>query len=151
VSINPERIDRWMKNIDDHGVSTETLQSIGREGVLERVMVMFPRFKELQKSYLESFSDCRNYSTMRDILKRHIDAGAVEEHADRYTITKLGVIWICNLQTDYMRPSFNMLGKVLIKVLSDKPKNFGCEERFTVNPLTQFIANNVDRYPKLMK
>jgi coproporphyrinogen III oxidase-like Fe-S oxidoreductase len=151
VSINPERIDRWMKNIDDHGVSTETLQTIGREGVLERVMVMFPRFKELKKSYLESFSDCRNYSKMCDILKRHIDAGAVEEHADRYTITKLGVIWICNLQTDYMRPSFNMLGKVLIKVLSDKPKNFGCEERFTVNPLTQFIANNVDRYPKLMK
>jgi hypothetical protein len=50
-----------------------------------------------------------------------------------------------------MRPSFNMLGKVLINVLSDKPKNFGCQERFTVNPLTQFIANNIDRYPKLMK
>jgi hypothetical protein len=50
-----------------------------------------------------------------------------------------------------MRPSFNMLGKVLIKVLSDKPKNFGCEERFKINPMTQFIANNIDRYPKLMK
>jgi coproporphyrinogen III oxidase-like Fe-S oxidoreductase len=151
VSINPERIDRWMKNIDDHGVSTETMQSIGREGVLERVMVMFPRYKELTKSYLESFSDCRNYGKMREILERHVDAGVVVEHGDRYTIDKLGVIWICNLQTDYMRPSFNMLGKVLIKVLSDKPKNFGCEERFKVNPLTQFIANNIDRYPKLMK
>jgi hypothetical protein len=44
---------------------------------------------------------------------------------------------------------FDMLGKVLIKVLSDKPKNFGCEERFKVNPLTQFIANNIDRYERL--
>jgi coproporphyrinogen III oxidase-like Fe-S oxidoreductase len=151
VSINPDRIDTWMKNIDTHGVSTETLQSIGREGVLERVMVMFPRYKELSKAYLSSFSDAKNYEKMLSILRRHVDAGVVEEHDDRYTINKLGVIWICNLQTDYMRPSFNMLGKVLIKVLSDKPKNFGCEERFTVNPLTQFIANNIDRYPKLMK
>jgi len=151
VSINPDKIDRWMKNIDDHGVSTETLQSIGREGVLERVMVMFPRYKELTKTYLDEFSDAKNYGKMKTILRKHVDAGVVEEHDDRYTINKLGVIWICNLQTDYMRPSFNTLGKVLIKVLSDKPKNFGCEERFTVNPLTQFIANNIERYPKLMK
>ena len=151
VGINPENVDRWMKNIDDHGVSTETLQSIGREGVLERVMVMFPRYKELKKSYLAEFSDCANFEKMYRILKRHVDVGVVEEHSDRFTINKLGVIWICNLQTDYMRPSFNMLGKVLIKVLSDKPKNFGCAERFTVNPLTQFIANNIERYPKLMK
>ena len=151
VGINPDRIDRWMKNIDDHGVSTETLQTIGREGVLERVMVMFPRYKELTKAYFESFTDAKNFGTMRSILRKHIDAGIVEEHADRYTMTKLGVIWICNTQTDYMKPSFNTLGKVLIKVLSDKPKNFGCEERFKVNPLTQFIANNIDRYPKLMK
>ena len=151
VSINPDKIDRWMKNIDEHGVSTETLQSIGREGVLERVMVMFPRYKELEKSYFESFSDARNFGTMRSILRKHIENGIVEEHADRYTMTKLGVIWICNAQTDFMKPSFNTLGKVLIKVLSDKPKNFGCEERFKVNPLTQFIANNIDRYPKLMK
>ena len=67
----------------------------------------------------------------------------IEKHADRYTI--------CNLQTDYIRPSFNMLGNVLIKVLSEKPKNFNNEERFKVNPLTQFIANNIDKYPKLMK
>ena len=96
-------------------------------------------------------SDAPNYDKMCDILEKHIKAGVVDEQADRYTINKLGVIWICNLQTDYMKPSFNMLGKVLIKVLSDKPKNFGCEQRFTVNPLTQFIANNIDRYPKLMK
>ena len=151
VGINPEHVDRWMKNIDDHGVSTETLQSIGREGVLERVMVMFPRYKELTKAYLAEFRDAQNYGRMREILQRHIDAGVVEEHDDRYTVTKLGVIWICNLQTDYMRPSFNTLGKVLIKVLSDKPKNFGSTQRFKVNPLTQFIANNIDRYPKLMK
>jgi oxygen-independent coproporphyrinogen-3 oxidase len=151
VSINPDKIDRWMKNIDDHGVSTETLQTIGREGVLERVMVMFPRFKELTKAYFESFSDAKNFGRMKSILKRHIDAGVVEEHADRYTINKLGVIWICNLQTDYMKPSFNTLGKVLIKVLSEKPKNFGNEERFHINPLTQFIANNIEKYPKLMK
>ena len=151
VSINPDKIDRWMKNIDDHGVSTETVQSIGREGVLERVMVMFPRFKELKKDYLESFSDCKNFGKMKSILKKHVEVGVVEEHADRYTINKLGVIWICNLQTDYMKPSFNTLGKVLIKVLSEKPKNFDNEERFHVNPLTQFIANNIEKYPKLMK
>ncbi len=151
VSINPDKIETWMKNIDQHGVSTETLQSIGREGVLERIMVMFPRYKELSKAYLAEFSDAPNFDKMCSILEKHIAAGVVDEHDDRYTINKLGVIWICNLQTDYMRPSFNMLGKVLIKVLSDKPKNFGCEQRFKVNPLTQFIANNVDRYPKLMK
>lgn len=33
VGINPEKVDTWMKNIDEHGVSTETLQTIGREGV----------------------------------------------------------------------------------------------------------------------
>jgi hypothetical protein len=140
-----------MKNIDEHGVSTETLQPIGREGVLERIMVMFPRYKELAKDYLAGFSDAKNFGTMKSILRKHVAAGVVDEHEDRFTVNKLGVIWICNLQTDYMRPSFNMLGKVLIKVLSDKPKNFGCQDRFTVNPMTQFIANNIDRYPKLMK
>jgi len=114
-------------------------------------MVMFPRYKELKKDYLESFSDCKNFGKMKSILKKHIDVGVVEEEADRYTINKLGVIWICNLQTDYMKPSFNTLGKVLIKVLSEKPKNFDSEERFHVNPLTQFIANNIEKYPKLMK
>jgi hypothetical protein len=140
-----------MKNIDEHGVSTENLQSIGREGILERVMVMFPRYKELTKEYLSEFSDAKNFDKMQSILRKHIDAGVVEEHADRYTINKLGVIWICNLQTDYMRPSFNMLGTVLTKVLSEKPKNFDNEERFKVNTLTKFIANNIDKYPKLMK
>ena len=151
VSINPDKVDRWMKNIDEHGVSTETLQSIGRDGVLERIMVMFPRYKELMKDDLAGFSDTKNFAKMRSILKKHIDVGVVEEHDDRYTINKLGVIWICNLQTDYMRPSFNTVGKVLIKVLSEKPKNFDNAARFNVNPLTQFIANNIEKYPKLMK
>jgi len=140
-----------MKNIDEHGVSTETLQGIGREGILERTMVMFPRYKELTKEYLAEFSDTKNFGKMKSILRKHIEAGVIEEHADRYTINKLGVIWICNLQTNYIRPSFNMLGNVLTKVLSEKPKNFNNEERFKVNPLTQFIANNIDKYPKLMK
>jgi oxygen-independent coproporphyrinogen III oxidase len=151
VGINPDKIERWMKNIDDYGVSTETLQSIGREGVLERIMVMFPRYKELTKAYFSEFSDVSNFEKMRSILQKHIEAGVVDEHEDRYTINKLGVIWICNLQTDYMKPSFNMLGKVLVKVLSEKPKNFDNEERFKVNAFTQFIANNLDKYPKLMK
>ena len=151
VGINPDKIDRWMKNIDEHGVSTETLQSIGREGVFERIMVMFPRYKELTKAYLDEFSDTRNFKALTAILKRHVDAGVVDEHDDRYTVNKLGVIWICNLQTDYMQPSFNMLGKVLIKVLSEQPKNFDSAQRFKINPLTQFIAKNVDKYPKLMK
>jgi oxygen-independent coproporphyrinogen-3 oxidase len=151
VSINPEKVDRWMKNIDEHGVSTETLQSIGREGTLERIMVMFPRYKEITKAYLQEFTDTKNFGKMISILEKHIDAGVVEEHDDRFTINKLGVIWICNLQTDYMKPSFNMLGSVLTKYLSEKPKNFGNEERFKVNALTQFIANNIEKYPKLMK
>ena len=151
VSINPEKVDRWMKNIDEYGVSTENLQSIGREGVLERIMVMFPRYKEITKAYLDEFRDVRSFDTMTNILEKHIAAGVVEEHPDRYTVNKLGVLWICNLQTDYMQPSFNMLGKVLTKVLSEKRKNFDNEARFKVNPLTQFIANNIDRYPKLMK
>lgn len=151
VSINPDKVNTWMKNIDDHGVSTETLQSIGREGVLERVMVMFPRYKEITKDYLEQFSDAKNFGKMKSILQRHVDAGVVDEHHDRFTVNKLGVIWICNMQTDYMRPSFNTLGTVLTKVLSEKPKNFDTTERFKVNPLTQFIANNLDKYPKLMK
>src|SRR5438093_6653705 len=151
VSINPEKVDRWMKNIDEHGVSTENLQSIGREGILERIMVMFPRYKELTKEYLEEFSDTGNFGKMKSILRSHIQAGVVEEHADRYTINKLGVIWICNLQTDFMRPSFNLLGKVLTKALSEKPKNFDNEVRFKVYRLTTFIANNIEKYPKLMK
>ena len=40
---------------------------------------------------------------------------------------------------------------VLVNVLSEKRKNFDSEQRFKVNPLTQFIANNIDKYPKLMK
>ena len=151
VGINPDKVDTWMKNIDEHGVSTETLQSIGREGVLERLMVMFPRYKELLKRDLDSFRDAKNFDRLHGILKSHIDAGVVDEHDDRYTVNKLGVIWICNLQTDYMRPSFNMLGNVLVNVLSEKKKNFDSEQRFKVNPLTQFIANNIEKYPKLMK
>ncbi len=151
VGINPDKVERWMQNIDEHGVSTETLQSIGREGVFDRIMVMFPRYKELSKAYLEEFSDTPNFGRLTGILKKHVDVGVVDEHDDRYTVNKLGVIWICNLQTDYMRPSLNMLGKVLLKALSDKPKNFDNPERFKVNMLTQFIANNIDKYPKLMK
>jgi hypothetical protein len=49
------------------------------------------------------------------------------------------------------RESNNTLGKVLITVLSSKPKDFANEERFTVKPLMQFIANNIEKYPKLMK
>jgi len=49
------------------------------------------------------------------------------------------------------RESNNTRGKVLITVLSSKPKDFANEERFTVKPLMQFIANNIEKYPKLMK
>ena len=71
VSINPEKVDKWMKNIDEHGVSTETLQGIGREGILERIMVMFPRYKELTKEYLAEFSDTKNFGKMKSILRKH--------------------------------------------------------------------------------
>jgi len=151
VSINPEKVDVWMKNIDEHGVSTETLQSIGREGILERLMVMFPRYKEINKTYLSEFSDTRNFERLMNILQKHVKAGVVEEHEVRFTVNKLGVIWICNLQTDYMRPSFNVLGNVLTNVLSESRNRFDSEQRFKVNTLTQFIANNIEKYPKLMK
>ena len=151
VSINPDKVDRWMKNIDEHGVSTETIQSIGREGVLDRIMVMFPRFKEISKEYLGQYSDTENYGRVWKTLQDHVKAGVIEEHDDRFIVNKLGVIWICNLQTDYMKPSFNVLGNVLTNLLSEKKNNFDSEERFKVNTLTQFIANNIEKYPKLMK
>lgn len=151
VSINPDNIAQWMKNIDEHGVSTETLQSIGKEGVLDRIMVMFPRFKEIKKDYLDQYSDAENYGRVRQTLNNHVKAGVIEEFSDRFTVNKLGVIWICNLQTDYMKPSFNILGNVLVNLLSEKKNNLHNEERFKVNALTQFIANNVEKYPKLMK
>ena len=151
VSINPDKVDTWMKNIDEYGVSTQTLQSIGREGILERLMVMFPRYKEITKEMLNEFSDAANFNKMKSILQSHVNAGVVDEHADRYTVNKLGVIWICNLQTDYMRPSFNILGSTLVNLLSEKKKHFDTDQRFKVNSLTQFIANNIDKYPKLMK
>ena len=40
---------------------------------------------------------------------------------------------------------------MLTNLLSEKEKNFDTDQRFKVNALTQFIANNVEKYPKLMK
>jgi coproporphyrinogen III oxidase-like Fe-S oxidoreductase len=151
VSINPDKLDVWKANLDAHGVSTQTLQSIGRPGVFDRIMVMFPRYKELSKSLFESFSDVPHFAATRATLRAHIAAGCVEEQADRYVVNKLGVIWHGNLQTDYMKHVLNLQGKVLLRVISEDEDKFAREQRFKVNVATKFIAKHIDKYPKLMK
>ncbi|WP_257458965.1 coproporphyrinogen-III oxidase family protein [Archangium lipolyticum] len=151
VSINPDKVDVWMNNIDQYGASTQTLQSIGRGGVLDRIMVMFPRYKELSKELLARYSDVEHFEQVEDVLRSHIEVGCVEEQEDRYVVNKLGVIWHGNLQTDYMERSLNLQGKVLLKVISEKESHFDREDRFKVNKATRFIAKHIDKYPKLMK
>jgi coproporphyrinogen III oxidase-like Fe-S oxidoreductase len=151
VSINPDKLEVWMKNLDEGGLSTRTLQSIGRAGVFDRLMVMFPRYKEISKALLSSFADVPQFDKVKEILAGHIKAGCVEEREDRYVVNKLGVIWHGNLQTDYMNHALNLKGKVLLRVISEEEESFAKKERFAVNVATKFIAKHIDKYPKLMK
>jgi coproporphyrinogen III oxidase-like Fe-S oxidoreductase len=150
VSINPEKVDEWQKNIDERGVSTETLQSIGMDGVLDRIMVMFPRYKELSKDLLAQYGPyVESFERVMEVLNSHIDAGVVVDEGDRYTINKLGVIWHGNLQTDYMRHTFNTEGEQIIEHLTER--DFEKTDRFSVTPQTIYIEENDEKYPKLMK
>jgi coproporphyrinogen III oxidase-like Fe-S oxidoreductase len=151
VSINPDKLDVWMKNVDELGVSTRTLQPIGRPGVFDRIMVMFPRYKHLSKRLFDSFADVPQWPKHKAILAEHIRTGCVVERDDCYEVTKLGVIWHGNLQTDYMNHALNLKGKVLLRVISEDEENFAKKQRFAVNVATKFIAKHVDKYPKLMK
>jgi coproporphyrinogen III oxidase-like Fe-S oxidoreductase len=151
VSINPDKLEVWMKNVDERGISTRTLQSIGRAGVFDRIMVMFPRYKELKKSLFQSFADVPQFAKVKGILDHHIEVGCVEDRGDRWVVNKLGVLWHGNLQTDYMNHALNLKGKVLLRVISEDEANFAKKERFAVNVATKFISKHIDKYPKLMK
>ncbi|KOX06480.1 hypothetical protein ADK65_01740 [Streptomyces sp. NRRL B-1140] len=154
VSINPEKVDDWQKNVDEHGASTETLQSIGYEGVLDRIMVMFPRYKHLDKSLLGDFGekvDSEVFERVLNVIDGHLENGTVEDEGDHFRVTKLGVIWHGNLQTDYLRHALNTEGEVLIEHLTEAKEDFDREDRFGINEQTTFIKENDDLYPKLMK
>ncbi len=151
VSINPDKVDEWMQNIDTYGVSSTTMQPIYRSGVFDRIMVMFPRYKEITKSYLDSFRDTDRYEPAKAILDHHVQVGCVEEHEDRYTVTKLGVLWHGNLQTDFARHAINLQGKLLLNCISDKKKHFDRKVRFGTNVATKFVLKHPELYPLLMK
>jgi coproporphyrinogen III oxidase-like Fe-S oxidoreductase len=151
VSINPDKIEDYIANIDQYGISSTTMQSIRMDGILDRLMVMFPRFKEIDKSLLEKFKDSDRYGPAMKILKSHIKAGCVEEQADRYVVNKMGVVWHGNLQTDYMAHTLNTQGKMLLKCISDKKKHFARDTRFGTNFVTKFILGNPELFPLLMK
>jgi hypothetical protein len=120
-------------------------------GVLDRLMVMFPRFKEIDKSLLEQFKDCDRYEPAMKILAAHIAAGCAVDEGDKYTINKMGVVWHGNLQTDYMSHTLNTQGKMLLKCISDKKKHFARDVRFGTNFVTKFILGNPELFPLLMK
>ena len=127
------------------------MQPIGMSGVLDRLMVMFPRFKQIDKSLLDKFKDCDRYQPAMKILNSHIKAGCASDEGDRYTINKMGVVWHGNLQTEYMAHTLNTQGKMLLRCISDKKKNFARETRFGTNSVTKYILGNSELYPLLMK
>jgi len=127
------------------------MQPIGMSGVLDRLMVMFPRFKEIDKSLLDNFKDCDRYAPAMKILDDHIKTGCVEDEGERYTVNKMGVVWHGNLQTDYMAHPLNTQGKMLLKCISDKKKHFARDTRFGTNFVTKFILGNPELFPLLMK
>ena len=114
-------------------------------------MVMFPRFKELDKRLFYSFSEVPQFAKVKEILDEHVKVGCVDELEDRWVVNKLGVVWHGNLQTDYMNHALNLKGKVLLRVISENEADFGKKERFAVNVATKFIAKHIEKYPKLMK
>ncbi len=151
VSINPDKVDDWQDNIDRRGISSETLQSIGRDGVLDRIMVMFPRYKELAKDLLDRFVDLPDHERVLGVLAEHVAAGVVEEEADRYVVNKLGVLWHANLQTDYLRHTLNANGEQIMAHLTEASSNFDNVNRFSVTPQTVYIKEHDAEFPRLMK
>ena len=151
VSINPATREEWMKNIDEHGYSTQTLQSIGLDGVLKRIMVMWPRYMDLDRKIFEGFSEVKSYQTFQRILAHHTELGVCVEDESGWHMNKLGVLWHPNLQWDYMHPDLNVWGKVIGNHFSEKKKNWDDEERFKITVTTRFMDYFTDKYPRLMK
>jgi coproporphyrinogen III oxidase-like Fe-S oxidoreductase len=152
VSINPDKVDEWQSNVDARGgISSHTLQSIGRAGVLDRIMVMFPRYRELKKDLLNQFADLPDHERVLAMLQHHIDIGVVEELPDRYVTNKLGTLWHANLQTDYLRHTLNEAGEQIMEHLTEASANFDNANRFSVTPQTVYIKEHDEDYPRLMK
>jgi hypothetical protein len=152
VSINPPTIERWIKNIDDNnGPSTDNLQKIGSDGVLHRLMTMWPRYKEMKKSYFNSFSGVKSFKRMKKILEKHLELKVIEETKDTYIINKLGVLWNPNLQWDYMSHRLNIWGFMIKKHFAEPKKNWCSNIRFQRTFATRFIDYFTDKYPRLMK
>jgi coproporphyrinogen III oxidase-like Fe-S oxidoreductase len=138
-TVNPSSIDLWMKNIQQYGVSTQTLQSVGRNGEFLRNMVMFPRYKKISKKYIQSFRDVKDYNRIIKIIKKHIDLSLVEEHENYYSVTDLGVIWYGNLQRDYVNHQLNLKGKVGLNMVSYPKKHFDRKDRIDMNPIAKLF------------
>jgi len=151
VSINPGTTEAWMAALDERRYSTSTLQTIGRNGVLKRIMVMWPRYMTLSKRLFDSFSDVKSFKGMRRILERHVELGICDETADEYRMNKLGVLWHPNMQWDYMNPDLNVWGKVIGNHFGEAKRNWDAKERFRRTPTVRFMDYFTDKYPKLMK
>ena len=151
VSINPATTEEWMRAVDERRYSTKTLQTIGRDGVLKRIMVMWPRFMTLDKSLFESFSDVKSYRKMRRILEGHLKRGVCQETETEYRMNKLGVLWHANLQWDYMHPDLSVWGKVIGSHFGERKQRWDDAARFRRTPAVRVMDRFTDKYPKLMK
>ncbi len=151
VSINPASREEWKQNIDERGYSTQTLQAIGRDGVLKRIMVMWPRYMSLNKGLLESFADVKSYPAFRRILARHVELGVCNETPTSFEMNKLGVLWHPNMQWDYMHPDLNIWGKAIGNHFSEKERHWDDSQRFQQTITTRFMDYFTDKYPRLMK
>jgi len=151
VSINPATTEAWMAALDERRYSTQTLQTIGRDGVLKRIMVMWPRYMTLSKRLFDGFSDVKSHRGMRRILERHLERGLCTENEDEYRMTKLGVLWHPNLQWDYMNPDLNIWGKVIGNHFGEPKSQWDHKERFRRTPAVRVMDYFTDKYPKLMK
>jgi coproporphyrinogen III oxidase-like Fe-S oxidoreductase len=151
VSINPATTEAWTAALDERRYSTQTLQTIGRDGVLKRIMVMWPRYMTLSKRLFESFADVKSYAGMRRILQRHLERGVCVEHEHEYRMTKLGVLWHPNMQWDYMHPDLNIWGRVIGNHFGEPKRRWDQKERFQRTPTVRVMDYFTDKFPKLMK
>lgn len=149
ANINPQKLEEYMKNIDESGVSSKTLQSIGRNGVFNRIMIMWPRCKTLSKKILEDYKDVKDYDLLCNILKRHIKLGLVNENKDNYSLNKLGVIWHGNMQNEYMNHELNPIKKFAInKGFTLKKKDFHRNDFIVSNSANSIMWATRRQYPR---
>jgi hypothetical protein len=140
-----------MKAIDETRYSTRTLQPIQRDGVLKRIMVMWPRYMTLDKALFESFSDVKSFRTMQRILEEHLRKGVCDDAGSEYRMNKLGVLWHANMQWDYMHPDLNIWGRVIGSHFGEAKNHWDQDERFQRSTAVRFMDYFTDKYPKLMK